>query len=104
SGEPRRMENAGPSDRSFHKPRVDGVVFALSRLVATARESYREPLLDVLYQYRRREGLFTSRPKALYQRLRHRPLMTGPHDGRGRPSNERTPTRRRPTSSKGGRS
>jgi len=80
------MENAGPSDRSFHKPRVDGVVFALSRLVATARESYREPLLDVLYQYRRREGLFTSRPKALYQTLRRRPLIHGPHDGRGRPS------------------
>ena len=28
------MENVGPSDRSFHKPPVDGVVFALSRLVA----------------------------------------------------------------------
>jgi len=98
------MENAGPFDRSFHKPRVDGVVFALSRLVATARESYREPLLDVLYQYRRREGLFTSRPKDLYQTLRRRPLMNGHTTAGATTPNEVTPTRRRPTSSKGGRS
>ena len=63
----------------------------MSRLVATARESYREPLLDVLYQYRRREGLFTSRPKALYQRLRHPPLMNGPHDGSGPPKQRTHP-------------
>src|SRR6266487_215829 len=85
------MENAGPSDRSFHRPPVDGVVFALSRLVATARESYREPLLDVLYQYRRREGLFTSRPKSLYRALSRRPLVIGPHDGSGPPKQRTHP-------------
>lgn len=37
---------------------VDGVVAALSRLIVASRAGYREPLLDALFVYRRREGLF----------------------------------------------
>lgn len=42
------------------RPLDDAVVRTLIRLIAAARPAYREPLLDCLYQYRRREGLFVQ--------------------------------------------
>ena len=53
----RFMEVAGLFDRTSRKPHVDAVVGALARLIVTVRPR-REPLVDALYQYRRREGVF----------------------------------------------
>jgi len=71
------MAAVGPFARTSPRPRVDGVVFALTRLIATARETYREELVSILYQYRRREGLFTAKEHPIPYK-RH-PKRTIPH-------------------------
>lgn len=65
------MEAASPSGRTSPNGRAPEVVSTLIRLIAMARSDFREPLLDVLYQYRRREGVFTGVP--LRPRRRGRP-------------------------------
>jgi len=52
------MEVVGRFDRGLPRPRVDVVVGTLARLIVACKAAYREPLLDALYQYRRKEGMF----------------------------------------------
>lgn len=59
------MEVVGPSDPTSHKRRGDAVVLTLARLIAASKAVYREPLLDALYSYRRREGIFIALPDRL---------------------------------------
>jgi hypothetical protein len=56
------MGAASPSARTFRKRRDDAATEVLIRLVVSTKQAYRDALLDVLYQYRRREGLFTAAP------------------------------------------
>lgn len=76
------MEAALPSVRTFRKRRGDAATETLIRLVVSTKQAYREPLLDVLYQYRRREGYFDSAPKVLLTSRRRLPIRitgVGPH-------------------------
>lgn len=65
------MDLVGRSDRISPRHRDDAGVGVLIRVVVSIRPVYREPLLDVLYRYRRKEGLFNDRPKIPL--LRQRP-------------------------------
>jgi hypothetical protein len=68
------MEVASPSGRTSHSDRAPEVVSTLIRLIVTVRSNFREPLLDLLYQYRRREGVFTGIPMRPRRRGRPRKL------------------------------
>lgn len=72
------MEHAGHPAPTSLKPRGDAVVDTLIRLIVVSRSAYREPLLDALFQYRRREGVFVDNPKIGGNRWSIRAMVNRP--------------------------
>ena len=52
------MPAAGRSVPTSPRPRGDGVVRTLIRLIVTTKRAYRDVLVDLLFRHRRREGYF----------------------------------------------
>jgi len=78
------MAVVGPSVRTSPRRHVDVVITALCRLIVVSRIAYREALVDVLYQYRRREGTFVDGPRVTLKKFRPRPMIqlgVGPRTG-----------------------
>lgn len=69
------MERVGHREPTYLKPQGDAVVATLIRLIASSKAVYREPLLDALFQYRRREGVFIENPKIRGQRWALSPMQ-----------------------------